>query len=1495
MWPSEGVYVYALRAEDGEVLWENNTSGSDYVKQPHPGAFSMTGVSPQGYVLGREGRLFVPTGRSVPAAYDRQTGKLLYYRSAPTNWGNRWGGCWNFLAGDYLFGWRAHHGPDIDVQLGEYPPDRNDGLIAFEAANGQEKREFPGKLCAVVRGNTLYASGSGKVTAYDLAAWMKGAKAADRTRWEADHGRAYEMILAGSRLVVGGVNSVTVFNADDGRRLWRDTVKGQARGLAASGGRLLVSTTEGRIVCYGADAVDKPRVVTSGATTGPLEPGDADSPAAALARQMLHETKKKAGYCVVLGAGDGKLLYHLAQQSDLTIHCVEPSEKKVADLRRRLDAAHLYGARVVLHHGPLRDLSLPDYVADLIILREGTSRHMKQCSASEVYRILRPHGGVVHIPPAEPAGISLRGAGRFLKRVITLGSAGPFSASAIAEWLRRGGVPETEIGLAPSAVQVVRGALPGSGNWTHQYANAGRTGCSTDERVRLPLKLLWFGRPGPARLVTRHWGGPSPLCVNGRMFVIGQFSLMAVDAYNGRALWRRDFPSVAWWPVRVKGSSAAADEDSVYLVTGKACLRLDAATGETLHTYPLPLPSDISGNEAKALRWSTLAAANDRILGSAGTDRAGRWVFCFGKDGKLRWSHAANGTVGNNALSMDASRVYLIDGVSPDDAAKARRRGKTLQAGSELIAIDAATGKPVWRTREGVKGRTELWLAGDVLLATDGRGMTGYQAASGEHLYSREARLSRFPVVGHDTIYAEPAAYDLGTGEPKERDNPFTNGKAPWQFRRSYGCGAIAGGPNVLLFRSGTLGIYDLAGDGGVHNFGGVRAGCYVNAIAANGLVLAPPADAACTCSYSFRTTVALAPAEKQRDWSIFYDRLPPTSVTKAAFNLGAPGDRRDPQGRVWLALPRPETRTRRSDIAVPFRFTVEDGFGPYRQESERAAVDRTDRPWLYSSGLKGLRRAEIDLEVLDRGVTSWPAKQAPVVDGRSDDACWEGYRPVPLASERASVMLRHDADNLYLLYKRPVAVDETGKAVAWRRALGGTDAAVWKDHSFEVYLSSVPQVRDAPCTKCLHLGVSASGASYDALWTYVTPTLPTLDVPRVEVTIDGRVEDWGDQGLNVVSLPGRNGRLRAPGDFDPSLRIGWNDRGVVVLVQVADNVVHEWPNEAQLWLGDSVDICVLLKAGVREGYRCIVTPGSAPKHAPKTRFHDLRADKGGKLAAEVAGQKTSNGYLLEILLPWSNLKLTPALGAEFAMQLIVTDDDKRGDRHRFQALWHQAGDATRDPLACQAFRLADKAGPPLVFRRSRKKDREGFFAAAPPHPLPVTLPSLGGKPEDARYNARWSSMVLADARAFTAELAIPWQTLADAGLDASNLIADLQTRGPLRRAPVKGEGYEQLIRVPDRMARPRTLSVRLHFAEIEDGRRGQRIFDVKLQGQTVLEDFDVVRSAGGRNRAVVREFHGIVAERALVLELVAKAADLTDSTAPIISAIEIMTDSGSD
>src|SRR5262249_42658778 len=48
---------------------------------------------------------------------------------------------------------------------------------------------------------------------------------------------------------------------------------------------------------------------------------------------------------------------------------------------------------------------------------------------------------------------------------------------------------------------------------------------------------------------------------------------------------------------------------------------------------------------------------------------------------------------------------------------------------------------------------------------------------------------------------------------------------------------------------------------------------------------------------------------------------------------------------------------------------------------------------------------------------------------------------------------------------------------------------------------------------------------------------------------------------------------------------------------------------------------------------------------------------------------------------------------------------------------------------------------------------------------------------------------------------------------------------------------------------------VRLHFAEIFFTQAGQRVFNVSINGQSALANFDIVAAAGAPNKAVVESF----------------------------------------
>jgi hypothetical protein len=82
-----------------------------------------------------------------------------------------------------------------------------------------------------------------------------------------------------------------------------------------------------------------------------------------------------------------------------------------------------------------------------------------------------------------------------------------------------------------------------------------------------------------------------------------------------------------------------------------------------------------------------------------------------------------------------------------------------------------------------------------------------------------------------------------------------------------------------------------------------------------------------------------------------------------------------------------------------------------------------------------------------------------------------------------------------------------------------------------------------------------------------------------------------------------------------------------------------------------------------------------------------------------------------------------------------------------------------------------------------------------------------------------------------------------------------------------------------------RSYSVRLHFIEPDDKEPGQRVFDVALCGQTVLNDFDIVAEAQSPNIGIVKKFSGIRASDFVTVSL----TPATEDAETTICGIEII------
>jgi outer membrane protein assembly factor BamB len=1532
-WPSEGVYVYALDAATGEPLWCNDTSGTLFMAVPKPSTYAMGGVAPQGYLLAAKDSLVVPTGRAVPAVFDRQTGHLIYYEPANQHSFDSYsGGSWVSIAGGMFF--NPHHwvsGPNLHVRVGEAGPQRYDSMLARDLVTGSRLWRLDNRHRVAVRGDTLYAVGSGKVEALGFKDGSLG-----KARWTAEHPRVYCVALAGNALLIGGANSVTAFSTTDGHQAWRGEVEGQVRGIAVADERLLAATDRGAIYCFARRQLQE-KPPASGRRRKTIAE-DASNVADAVLKLAKGFGIAK-GFALVIGQTDTRMAEAIASRTELHVIGVLHDKAKVdAERRRLLDTTDLYGSRLAIHHVPdLASLPYAQYSANLVVVA-GEAAEM---SGEDLYRVLRPSGGLMCFD-----GVDRTDAEKLIEQA---------------------NLPAGEVRAVGDSVVVLRGKLPGAFDWDSEVAS--------DHRLKGSLELLWFGGPGPDKMVARHLaprGGNTPIAANGRYFTVGEYHVIAVDAYNGTELWARELGEIFAYPyiygMEVKNKTPiAADDDSVYInfkdfalgpdgrtseEFNEICLQLDAQSGDVKkiygelrpserislsrpHAFDLKLDKNHSG--AVTITKTNAGLKVTLITKDPGVTPRDRWELHFDfrpaverlafygpgafkvnikptpapgtppawQPGlgpvhpvpMLKGGESNGGTRVVYELPLDEIRK-LTGNISGEftfavtlvlhDGARPLRSHRFADAGPNLINNGWATFNLA--PPENDSSRV---AAADI------------PVGSLEDLPDYARKWGRLPPIlssGHRKVlpdYARKWGRLPAPGAQYERlltsVQPLTLAASERIYRRSHGCSSVISASTMDFFRSGTLGYYDLADGSGLRNFAGIRPGCGMTMVPALGLLISSEGAAGCTCSYNFQTSLALVPAAERsnEDWAVFYDEPGDAFVQHAALNLGAPGDRADGT-TVWLGMPRPMSKMnvllhQRLDLTVPLNFVIREGFGPYRVNADRTPIAGTDRPWVYASGLRGLHRATLDMEYLAGAMTvALPVERPPKIDSRLAEPCWGDGRMIAVQGGKAAVLLRHDEDNLYVAYERPAAIDRKGVSTPWQ-VTKGDDNPVWEGDAFELYLS------DTQAKRCLHLGLSASGARYDGLWGgYADNPFPIFDVPRVEaVSIDGKSDDWGHRGFHVRSVASQAGKMCAADDFDPSFKLGWNDEGLLLLAQVRDDVIGEHSESLELWRADSIEL-FMAPGGEPDGVVQIALGTGADPDFPKVRTAFWTKTRSGSqvakhLTAEAAGGAIEGGYVVEALLPWKNIGITPADGKEIGFQMFNTDRDDTSKR--FHTAFHPLGHPMWQKQTLHRLRLSRQQSEPVEFMRGEQPGPGGLFAAVEPFPFPckVTASPVGFSGEDSKYSAEWTSAVNADEDAFTAEVAVPWKALAAAGIKKDKLTIGLDSRGQVLSPPVLRQGYAPVVLSAGEKVPLRAFTVRLHFAELDGARPGERVFDVKLQDKLALENLDVFKEAGGAHRALVKEIKGVTVARAITIEMIPKARQLTNKSVPILSGIEMI------
>jgi len=1464
MWPTERVCVAALDADTGKELWCNDSSGNIYVDLPHAVANGFSGVAPQGYLVCSGDVLLVPTGRSVPAAFDRHTGRLLHYKPEKTHYhgASYGGGVWCTAAGDLYFNTRNRSQNPSEAFLGEAEPSRQDGMIVYPAATGDQLGHLPGKYRVLVASDVVYAAGNGSIEAIKLSAVRRGKGIGSKdTRWTTPHpGRVYCLAMAGQTLFAGNRDRIAAYSASDGKPVWGVDVKGeQVRGMAVADGRLLAAMHTGTLRCFAParDATAAPKRVKEEPRLLPISAEFKER-----AGRVVEQSGKREGYALIIGEPDGRLAEALARHSRLHVVGLLENSDQVARERERLLDAGLLGSRVALHavEDPA-DVALPSYFADLVVVSPAAAGVLPR----ECYRTCRPCGG----------------------RLCLLG----FDEARKWEFARRAEIPAAEIDRSV----VTRGELPGAGEWRYPWADGGRRGIGNESLVRFPMQLLWFGGPGPGRMMDRHLMGSPPISTGGRVFLQGQHDVLAFDAYNGRELWSRPIREVGREYSQYYSSSLVADAQSVYVVADSKCFRLDQATGETVATYAVPEPvvdqtappnvpdyMDVEWPRAwqvlgpfpkgkPPLSTKTLRTLPDRVT-------------VGGEEYVTSELEAASGTIDFTTLFGGYDLKPLSPGEKP---AVHPRRGKQFSYHDVgRIAYAAAT---IDCPRSGtlLVGAGADW---GMLWFLDGEPV--FNALRSDSSSARRGFYSRTPCSPTDRLF------DLEVTAGKHvLAVMVTAGSRGWALASASLAGRVeevmpvsqGENPNVPNLKDLDWGYLSVTDD--------LLLGSYNVPVAAG-----QPAESHLLWRSESKALFAL----DKKDGSLRWVYRPEGDRIVANIEI-AFGD-----GRLFLIdgtskadLVRAKRRnTKIAPELALVALDLVDGRELWRQR---------DVPLLGDRG--ALSRLKTNISHLFMGQPSWGhlvyadgvvlygANAA--YDAANGEKLWQkstspGKLPVVYGDR---VITSNTAYDLRTGEQCTTEDALTGESVPWRylRAYGcgpvsgcenvlffRSGASGFFDMETEG-LTNYGGVR-AGCARTLLAaggllihpqGYSGCGCSYN----YKT-NLALIAAPD-------RGDAWyvfprrADSGLiRRVAV-----NFGAPGDRRDLQKAPWLGFPRPMLESACPaSVVVSMSRAACQYRRRATD--AIQKTDVPWLYSsALVGQGRIAV--------DLRLRPGVPLPSCDAAPKV-DGKLDDAC--WDAVYSVPFESSAFSMLAacvdlrIFRDDENIYFAYHRKPLENARADAEAATLEKSDqfdVYLADagkKVGIRFVIGRSGKAT--------------ATFGTLGvSRKTDPGWKGEWRHAVNQVPGGWTAELAVPIKTLVASGMSAGRLQLNAMSQnltqsgleGVFLTDPyysVKFQCCSRFLRVvgpSDKAPKERSFTVRLHFAEIDDVKAGDRVFDVAVQGKRVLEDFDVVKEAGGRHVALVREFTGVKASDRVLIEFESTAQGIDGYLPPMLSAVEVV------
>ncbi len=578
----------------------------------------------------------------------------------------------------------------------------------------------------------------------------------------------------------------------------------------------------------------------------------------------------KNGLAIVFGVKNKQQALELASVPGMKVLMFDTSETKVQSLREELQQTEIYGAKVSVHYAKdLSDLPITNDIANIVYVNNDS-----ESSTDEVIRLTKPKGYAVL--EKESSDYS-----EYLNHATSLWQV-DHSSKDDFEVLKK--APYENVG-----------------KWTHQYGlpdNSAYGGESLFGSMETnDFEIQWMGRPGPRFQTDRSGRKPSPLAVDGKMFVQGRERVIALDAYSGHVFWSKELPGFNRMNVIRDCSNWVADEDFIYTVINDNLVKINNENGDIDAIIPVEKSENNKPND-----WGYISVTNNLIIGST-IPKGGSYFNYYGGEGwydkqsgaltdkvvsyKLFAKHVktldnvwvyenSSSYIINSTITISGNTMSFVESRNPRfKLSKDLRADPSIFKNLYMVSLNTETGKVNWEKPINIEpGVAVFYMAGGKshnVLVSSIKGkyyIQTYNAITGALIWKKEQKwfsgdhgghLGK-PAIVNNRLLIKFNIYKLDTGELQEQKLP----------KAGHGCASYALTEQSAFYRGGSVTQFNFDTDK-FTQWDRLRPDCWISTIPAQGLVLSPEAGGGCSCGNWLETSMVFTP-KSRAPISFIYD-----------------------------------------------------------------------------------------------------------------------------------------------------------------------------------------------------------------------------------------------------------------------------------------------------------------------------------------------------------------------------------------------------------------------------------------------------------------------------------------------------------------------------------------------------------------------------------------------------------------------------------------------